>query len=201
MKLTIGQQILLQVFAALALLLIGVLTIWVVAESHTTSSLRMLAIAYGAAMLWFGFHELGRARARWHGISVESKAFADVMRISARFGLIASYGAYKPGLGDVDLILSRNHVESGARPLPDVVVAIEIKAYERFARKDDRMVDAAAQAQRTASSLNTRHCIVWLPKAKPTLWQRIFGATCNGVPVILGRAVALARVANAMLPE
>jgi len=200
-KLTIGQQILLQVFAALALLLIGGITIWVVAKSHTASSLRMLAIAYGVAMLWFGFHELARARTRWHGISVENKAFALVMRVSARFGLVASHGAYKPGLGDVDLILSRNPVESGARPLPDVVVAIEIKAYERFAHKDDRMLHAADQAKRTAASMNTRHCIVWLPKAKPTLWQRIFGATCNGVPVILGRAVALARMANAMLPE
>lgn len=201
MKLTIGQQILLQAFAAFGLLLVGALTIAVVAESSTNSSLRMVAIAYGAALLLFGLHELGRARARWHGISVESKAFAEMTRITPRFGLIASHGAYRPGLGDIDLILSRIPVKRDVTSIRDIVVAVEIKAYERFARKDARIVNAAAQAQRTASSLNTAHCIVWLPKARPTLWQRVFGTSCNGVPVILGAAVAVARMASTMLSE
>lgn len=201
MKLAIGHQVLLQALSALGLLFVGATTIAVVLLSHTNSSLRMVAFAYGAALLLFGFLELGGARARWHGISVESKAFAEMTRISSRFGLIASHGAYKPGLGDIDLILSRISVKRGIRPMRNVVVAVEIKAYERFARKDDRMVSAATQAQRTASSLNTCHCIVWLPKARPTLWQRVFGTSCNGVPVILGRAAAVARMASTMLPE
>ncbi|MEY2152266.1 hypothetical protein AB7849_15280 [Rhodanobacter sp. 115] len=199
MRLPIWTRIASQAAAAIGMLLLGIVTCIVAFSHQVGGSWLILAVAYAAALVWYGIRELRIAASRGHGVEVERRAFKDAVSACGRRGLVATRGAFKPGIGDVDLIVSRIVGRDTKHPEQPWRVAVEIKSYKVFSRRDVRLISAAEQVRRAAQSLSTDRVLLWLPNATPSLLQSIIGTSCAGVTVILGEASRLARKADLML--
>lgn len=95
-------------------------------------------------------------------------------------GLVVEAGRRVRGLGDVDLL-----VWSG-----ECLATVEIKSFQRWrqARGDRRRERLAiAQCLRQREALAADAALLWLPDARPSLWQRLWGYSFAGQGVALVR--------------
>lgn len=126
-------------------------------------------------------------RRRWYGKELEVWAVERAGRLLDRKRITWEAGRFVPGIGDVDLV-----VESKRG-----LVAVEIKSFNRweqsFWRRGAREADTLAQAARAAHAVGAASALVWLPRGRATLLQRVFGAGGGGVRVVFGDERALLR--------
>lgn len=138
---------------------------------------------------------------RWYGKRVESWAVAEVASQLKRHRRVRCETQVPvPGQGDADLVVT------GRRKLRCLV---EVKAFNAWNQGwwsiGARESSALLQAADLARSLGCTEVIVWLPRGRPSLVQRI--GLCkgkNGVKVAFGAPVIFAtrlkRLANRKLP-
>lgn len=142
----------------------------------------LLGLLFGVVMFYSSRWAWRNGMRRWHGKSVEAWAVSRLGELLTMDGIAWESGVLVPGLGDVDLV---------AYPV-NGVVTVEIKSFERWrggvfggggsVREHAGLQQARAQADR----LGAIDCVLWLPRAKPTLLQRVCGVRASGVRVVLG---------------
>lgn len=142
-----------------------------------------LALALG----WIAVDRWRDARRRWYGQHVEAWAVGQVGRLLDRRGITWVSGHYIPGLGDIDLLVR------GKR----ATAAVEIKSFNRWRQGlfqvGRREQAALEQVQRQAEAVGAEKALVWLPRGRPSLGQRIFGAGSRQIRVVFGSPSALAK--------
>ena len=120
------------------------------------------------------------AAARRHGKQLEQVAAGRAVQWLGAHGLAVEAGRRVRGLGDVDLL-----VWSGER-----LATVEIKSFQRWrqARGDRRRERLATeQCVRQRDALAADAALLWLPDARPSLWQRLWGYSFAGQGVALVR--------------
>lgn len=157
----------------------------------------LLGMLFGATMLYSARWAWRNGMQRWHGKSVEAWAVRRLGELLTMDGIAWEAGVVVPGLGDVDLVA---HPFNGA-------VTVEIKSFETWrggvlgGRCAPRELAAIQQAQAQADRLGAIDCVLWLPRAKPTLLQRVFGIRAPGVRVVLGGEWAARRIVRRHHPR
>lgn len=140
-----------------------------------------------AALGWFAVTSWRTARSRWYGQQLEAWATDQVGRLLDRRKVSWVAGHYVPGLGDIDLMVQGKKATA----------VVEIKSFNRWHqglfRIGRREQAAIEQAGRQLETVGADLAMVWLPRGRPTLGQRIFGAGTRHVRVVFGPPSRLAR--------
>lgn len=139
-------------------------------------------LAYAARRLWMSGYR------RWFGANVEQWAIAELGKRLDRKRITWTANARFPGVGDIDVL-----VEKG----PGRRAIVEIKSFvhweQSLGRLGAREKAAIEQAGRQAAVAGAAQITVWLPRGRPTLLQRVFGAGRGDVRVVFGGAHRVAR--------
>lgn len=149
--------------------------------SVLTGATLSAVLMYAARRAWVS------ARSRWYGQDVEKWAVGRIGKILDRRGQEWRSGMLVRGLGDVDLWVRGRRGTS----------VVEIKAFRVWRQSvfqlGSREARALEQAQRQLQAVGADRAYVWLPRGRPTLTQRIFGAGKGQVRVLFGSPAAVAR--------
>lgn len=163
-------------------------TAWIAAFLWAGPSRLPGAWGYAPALLGFGLIWYARrlhrnARARWHGLSVESRAISAATPILERRGWCVEAGLPSP-YGDIDMAVSRGHGR----------VPIEIKSFRSWRGRDARCASAIVQATRQQQFLHAARGYIWLPEARVGWWRGWFGTSESEIRVVYGSARRLRRI-------
>lgn len=155
--------------------------------SSQTPTGALVGVGLAAALAYAAVDSWRSARSRWYGQHVEAWAVDQVGRLLDRRGVPWVAGHYVPRLGDIDLMVRGKKATA----------VVEIKSFNRWRQglfqvgKRERA--ALDQAARQADAVDADAALVWLPRGRPTLGQRIFGAGTRQVRVVFGPPSRLAR--------
>ena len=134
----------------------------------------------GLVVLWLSRRTYRTARARWYGLSVESRATAKAIRVLSRRGWNVRNNVTFPR-GDVDLV-----VDCGSGAVP-----VEIKAFHRWDATEARCAKALAQVAAQCAWLGSSQGVIWLPHARVGWWRSWRGKREEQVVVVFGNAKRL----------
>lgn len=153
--------------------------------------------ANGLLVLWLiglaGYHHR-RASARQHGQLVEGMQAPLAQHALEQAGYCVVTGKRLRNGGDVDLWVTKDGVGC----------VIEIKSFRYWRsrwRDRDRERRAVEQVVRQQAALQSEAGVIWLPLARPTFWQWLWGYSFagKGVAVVRGNARYLPRAVRKKL--
>lgn len=159
---------------------LGAWALWRGVSSGKAGSF-LIGVGFAAVLLVLARNYWRSGYRRWYGHDLERWAIERIGQLLDRKHVPWRAGEQVPGLGDADLIVEARK----GRAL------VEIKSLQKwsqsvFAGCGPRERAAIAQAALLRERVGAERAYVWLPRGRPTLLQRVFGAGGTGVRVVFG---------------